>query len=379
MGGFECSTHRNPHGQRVDVINSTKHDLFARPDYERLLSVGMKTARDGVRWHLIETEPFKYDFSSLINQARAVRQTGIQVIWDFFHYGFPDDLDIFSEEFIERFVSFAYETAEFLKNETSEELLICPVNEISFFAWAAGEVGYFYPYAKNRGDELKKQLVKATISATDVIRSTAPQTTFIQTDPAVRVSADEKTEKSIRDAANYHEAQFASFDMLCGKLEKEIGGNEKYLEIPGLNFYVQNQWRHPSGVRIYPNDPAYVPFHKLLLDNYARYKKPILIAETGIEDEARAEWFRRICREVRLAQNAGVEIFGICLYPIINHVAWDDNRWCENGLWDAPDQTGERLIYQPLANEIKLQIKEFANHKNSSQKYRVKNPGQVKS
>lgn len=357
MGGFECSTHRNPHGRRVDVIDSTKHDKFARADYERLLRVGMKTARDGVRWHLIESEPFRYDFSSLSEQARAAEQTEIQIIWDFFHYGFPDDLDIFSEDFIERFVSFARATTIFLKSETNQKLLICPTNEISFFAWAAGEVGCFYPYAKNRGDELKKQLVKATITAVEAIRSVASDAVFIQADPVVRVSPDEKTEESIRQALDFHEAQFTALDMLCGSSENEFG--KDYPAIIGLNYYVQNQWRHPSGERIYPNHADYVPFHKLLLDNYERYKKPILIAETGIEDEARPEWFRRICREVRLAQVAGAEILGICLYPIINHTAWDSERWCENGLWDAPDEHGNRLIYQPLVNEIEIQKEKF--------------------
>ena len=81
----------------------------------------------------------KYDFSSLKNQTQAARKTGIQIIWDIFHYGYPDDLDIFSAEFIERFTAFAASVAEFLAIETKGTLLVCPVNEISFFAWAAGE------------------------------------------------------------------------------------------------------------------------------------------------------------------------------------------------------------------------------------------------
>lgn len=54
MGGFECSTHRNYRGNRLDMIASTRHDEFAEADYQRLLNVGMRTARDGIRWHLIE-------------------------------------------------------------------------------------------------------------------------------------------------------------------------------------------------------------------------------------------------------------------------------------------------------------------------------------
>lgn len=61
MGGFECSTHKDKRGRRLDLIASTRHDEFAEADYGRLIEIGMKTCRDGLRWHLIEPEPFRYD------------------------------------------------------------------------------------------------------------------------------------------------------------------------------------------------------------------------------------------------------------------------------------------------------------------------------
>jgi hypothetical protein len=89
MGGFECSTHRLPRrkalgrfaGQRLDLTASTRHDEFALQDYTRLQDAGIRTARDGVRWHLIEKTPFRYDFSSLVPMLQAARrtQTGIYI------------------------------------------------------------------------------------------------------------------------------------------------------------------------------------------------------------------------------------------------------------------------------------------------------------
>ena len=96
MGGFESSTHRDKSGRRLDLIASTRHDEFAEQDYARLMELGLRGCRDAVRWHLIEREPFTYDFSTLKNQVNAARTTGIEVTWDYFHYGYPDDLDIFS-------------------------------------------------------------------------------------------------------------------------------------------------------------------------------------------------------------------------------------------------------------------------------------------
>ena len=50
---------------------------------------------------------------------------------------------------------------------------------------------------------------------------------------------------------------------------------------------------------------------------------------------------------------------GICLYPIVNHPGWEDDRHCHNGLWDYPNDSGEREIYLPLAEELSKQRSEF--------------------
>ena len=61
----------------------------------------------------------------------------MQVIWDLFHYGWPDDIDIFSPEFVSRFASMVRAFMEVLANETDQTPFVTPVNEISFIAWPA--------------------------------------------------------------------------------------------------------------------------------------------------------------------------------------------------------------------------------------------------
>jgi hypothetical protein len=55
----------------------------------------------------------------------------------------------------------------------------------------------------------------------------------------------------------------------------------------------------------------------------------------------------------------GTWVEGICLYPIVNHPGWEDDRHCYNGLWDYPNEMGEREIYVPLAEELSKQRHEF--------------------
>lgn len=352
MGGFECSTHRGFEHRRHDLVAATRHDEFARADYERLLSIGMKTARDGVRWHLIEPEPFRYDFSSVLSQVRAVRETGIQIIWDLFHYGYPDDLDIFSQDFPLRFGKFAGAFAEFLIDEVKTVPFFCPVNEISFYSWIAGEVGGFYPYERHRGDELKRQLVLASMAAIDAIRQIVPEARFVHTDPAIHIAPETLFPHDAVEAENHRQGQFHALDMLAGRREPQLGGQEKYLDTIGLNYYFNNQWHFPSGRKFLRGHPDYRPFSLILSEYFERYGRPILIAETGIEDEARPEWFRYVADETRIAASNGVPIEGICLYPIVNHPGWDDERHCRNGLWCYANEHGEREIYTPLAEEI---------------------------
>lgn len=360
MGGFECSTHRTQKGKRLDLIASTYHDKFAEADYERLLGIGMKTARDGIRWHLIEKEPFRYDFSSLKQQVEAAKKTGIQLIWDFFHYGYPNDLNIYSDEFVERFADFSKAASEYISTELKQTLFVCPVNEISFFSWAAGEVGIFYPYSSGKGDELKRQMVKTTIASINAIRATVPIVRFVQTDPAIHVTAPKKAPyKQKRDAERYRSAQFHAYDMLIGKHEPELGGSEEYLDIIGLNYYFHNQWRFPSRRKIPRGHADYRPLHRILDEFSVRYKRPMFIAETGIEDDQRADWFRYVCDETKKAKSLRIQLEGICLYPIVNHPGWVDNRHCRNGLWDYCDCDGNREIHQPLANEINYQCQYF--------------------
>src|SRR5712671_4881147 len=85
MGGFECSTHRRRAGRRLDMIAATEHDRFAMADYQRLQNLGMRVAREGLRWHLVENTPGHYDFSSVLPIVQAAKDTQTQVIWDLCH------------------------------------------------------------------------------------------------------------------------------------------------------------------------------------------------------------------------------------------------------------------------------------------------------
>ena len=75
-----------------------------------------------------------------------------------------------------------------------------------------------------------------------------------------------------------------------GRIWPQIGGRPDLLDIVGVNYYHNNQWIH-GGPPIDRHHPLPRPFHRILADTYARYGRPIFVAETGIEgDERPAGW-----------------------------------------------------------------------------------------
>jgi beta-glucosidase/6-phospho-beta-glucosidase/beta-galactosidase len=361
IGGFECSTHRGRDGRRHDLIAATQHDRFATEDFQRLKRRGIRVAREGLRWHLIESKPERYDFSSVASVLRASQETGVQVLWDLFHYGFPDDTNPFEPDFVYRFAQFSYEFACFLKRETGDnEPFVCPFNEISFFTHAAGERGFFAPYQQKRGDELKPKLAYAAIEAAKAFRSVFPKSRLMQIDPVFHVIADPWRPWQADEAENYRLAQFEAWDMIAGRKSAELDGSPELLDIIGVNYYWYNQWflaEDPTapGETIKMDDSQYRPFRDILREVYDRYRRPIFVSETGTENEERAAWLRYVCEETRAAIADGVPVEGICWYPILNHPGWDDDRYCCNGLWDYPCERGTRRIYQALADELARQ------------------------
>lgn len=359
QGGFECSTQRLITGRRLDVIAATKHDTHAESDYRQLAQMGLRTVRDGARWHLIEPTAGTYDFCSFAPMVRAAQASGTQVIWDLLHYGWPDGLDIWHPEFVIRFAAFADATARTFAELTDEPPFWCPVNEISFFAWAGGDACYLNPFAADRGLELKVQLARANIAATQALRAVDRRARIVQCEPLIAIHPDPATghPRAVSDSLNA--AQYQALDLLTGAIWPQIGGDPSMLDIIGVNYYPRNQWHHLSG-GIDVDHKSYRPLSDLLFDTYARYRRPMFIAETGVEDARRPSWLHYVASEVIRARSRGVPVEGLCLYPILNHPGWDDDRPCQNGFLEQNLVGGQRAADPALSGALRQVVEGFA-------------------
>jgi hypothetical protein len=352
MGGFDCATQRRRDGARVDSLIAQRHDRFARTDYAAAAAHGLRTVRDGLRWHLIEITPGRYDWSSWEAQLQAAHEAGVQVVWDLWHYGHPDGLDLWSPAFVERLAAFA-EAAARLRAELSDEIPVwCPMNEISYFAYMAGDQAEWLPYAAGRGVELKRQLVRAAIAASEAVLRVDPRARLIWCEPCVHIVPQTMGAADLEEARTVADAQWEAFDMLAGRRDPELGGRPELLDIVGLNFYSHNQWT-PAGNFVPLGHHSWRPFSTLLTDIAGRYGRPIIVAETGAEGSARAAWLHYVAGEVEEAVASGVPVQGVCLYPVCAYPGWNDARICPTGLFGMPDETGRRPVHEPLARELR--------------------------
>ncbi|CDG84840.1 NAD(P)-binding protein [Janthinobacterium agaricidamnosum] len=356
QAGYEGADHVTHAGLALDMNRTTGHLDRVAEDYALLHQFGIRTVRESIGWRLAERDG-RFDFSSLRQRASIARDLGLQICWTFCHYGWPDDVDLFSPQFAPRFARFCRAAAEYLAPFSGAAPIYSPINEISFTSWGLSvhmfrclNMDHEHP-----GHHGKRQLVRATIAGCDAIWQVHPQARILQCDPLIHVIAPPDNPAWDNSAHVWREAQFEAWDMLCGRIEPELGGAERYLDLIGLNYYHSNQWESGSNLRLWWHlgDARRLPLHVLQKEVFERYQRPLLLAETSHVGSGRGVWIREMAEQAALAMQHGTDLRGICIYPVIDRPDWEDpNFWHHSGLWDvglgAPDGL-QRNLSAPYA------------------------------
>lgn len=366
LAGFECATGYNMHGQWIDQIAATEHDLHAHADYRRLAEVGIHAVREAIRWPLVDRGG-RYDFSSAETFVNAARQRRFDVIWDLFHYGYPEDLDPFSAEFVTRFARYCAACAHFIGRRMPGPHYFTPVNEPSFFSWAGGEAGRFAPHATGRGQQLKLNLARAAIAGIAAIRDEIASARIVNVDPICRVVPRSDHPLDLEHARRFNQqVVYEYWDIVAGRRLPELGGSPRALDIVGINYYWTNQWQvGAEGVPLADDDPRRVPLADLVRAAWRRYGAPIVISETSALGEARAPWLYELSAMAAQLHDEAVPLAGICLYPILGMPEWHDpDQWARLGLWDLEHEQDmlQRRACAPMLQALRAAQRALPRH-----------------
>jgi hypothetical protein len=363
MGGFECTDQLNSSGYRVDFLKVTNHLADINNDYKKLVSFGIITVREGIRWSQVEQRPYEYDFSTVKVMLEAGKLHGIQQIWDICHFGFPDDLSPLHPQFTSRFTAVCSAFVNFYRaHYPYDTLIVTPVNEVSFISWLGGEVAGTSPYCIGNGWNVKYALMRAYIQGIIAMKTIDPGIRILTTEPIVNIVPPLfANEEVIEQAAAANQEQFQSLDILAGYICPELGGSPDLLDLLGFNYYYNNQWI--LGFQDFlpwvndEEDARWHPLSSLLINAYKRYGKPMILSETSHPGEDRPLWIEFIAEECAKVLTLDIPFLGVCIYPIIDRPDWDNlNEWHQSGLWDKAEldsNFSDRVLYEPFAEALR--------------------------
>jgi hypothetical protein len=329
---FDAADHL-PGIRNAGSLDVDEYRARVEADYATAVEAGIACVHESIGWRRV-ARGGDFDFETVTLRADAAQRAGLQVVWTLCHDGWPDDVDIGSDEFVDRFRELATALARLLAPYAdAEPPIYAPIHEISFLAWALAETGLVAPLRtdlRKRGYVLKQKLVGASLAACDAIRAIDPRARFLHIEPETSVVAG--------DARARRALLFRAFDMLTGTLDPELGGDPSYVDVVGIHCHRgAHPWRGtPDAASSAIREIPPVAVHRLLEDVYARYRRPIVIAESSPGPAGRVAWLREIGEEIGKALERDVPIVATCLSRVVERPAWEDPRyWRGRRLWDV--------------------------------------------
>ena len=356
LSGFESSTFDWKEAGRRDLHAELRHYQHADEDYALLRQLGIGVAREGLPWPLVDKGNGEYDFFCIDPFLAAQRRHGVLPIWDLCHYGYPDGLDPYSDEFTRRFAAYATAAARYVAERAHHgPLCFTPINEPTFWGYMGGNWGWCAPFGETADDRRRftLALAKADIAAVRAIRADFPDARMVHIDPLIWVvpPRDRPDLAAAAHRESYDDAYIA-WDAISGLRHPELGGSPEIIDILGFNNYSFGQMEYSGPGKpnkpLEPGDDRIRPVCDLLEEAWAKYQRPCIIAETSGLHGGRPDWLNDMMCEALAAVRRGVDLHGICLFPAIDMTDWHSGEWLHMGIADVQPLPDGSLMRKPF-------------------------------
>ncbi|MCU1371000.1 MAG: hypothetical protein JWO77_2194 [Ilumatobacteraceae bacterium] len=346
LGAFE-STYQPAFD--VDVVETTQHDRRWRSDLDLLASLGVRGLRYPLRWHRIEPEPGRYDWTHTDAVLHHQRDLGLAPIVDLLHHtSYPAWIgDLSSPAFGPAFLRFAEAVAD--RYPWLPAYTVC--NEPFTTVLMCGELGLWAPHRTGLDGfvELATNILPVVAEASRRLERALPQARHVHVEAAERHTWEAAGRAT---AELYNDRRFLFTDLLTGtavdpgrpsvELVASHGGEALlemapgHVDVIGIDYYAHNQWHWTGDGKGTNVAPAPPPLSDLIVEYAHRYDRPCSLTETNLRGfpSDRASWLRYAVEQCELAADRGVEIEGCCWFPTIDSADWASQLVSSEGAID---------------------------------------------
>jgi beta-glucosidase/6-phospho-beta-glucosidase/beta-galactosidase len=362
-------------GRILDEYALTGHYDRWAADIDLMAGLGIKAARYGVPWHLIQPAPGEWDWRFADQALERLLDRGLDPVVDLVHYGLPPWIDeaYLNPDYPDLVAEYAGRLAERFHGRIH---FYTPLNEPRVTAWYCGRLGWWPPYRHGWRGFIAVMMGIARGIARTVQRLKAVDPEIVP----VHVDATDLYETLdpglVEETGRRQEIVFLAIDLVAGKVDAghplwswllQYGATERDLawfqenavEIPviGLNLYpmftrkrLQREGNGRFRIRQpYASGDLVAQLGRLY---YERYKVPLFVSETASlgSIEKRQRWMDDSLAAVRLLRREGVPMIGYTWWPMFDLVAWAYRQGSRNpseyfarmGLWDLDPETLNR-------------------------------------
>jgi beta-glucosidase len=344
LTGFECSSFPQ---QGMDQLELTQHDRFWASDLLRARDeVAAGTIRYGIRWHVVNPAPGRWDWTSLDGPMDFMHHIGIEPIVDLFHFGTPTWLErgILSS-------AFPVAQAELCRAFARRYPWVrwyTPTNEPYIMSQFGGEGAAWYPYGEGPADLARaiRNVARGLIDGWREIVAVRPDARCMTSDTCEWWHAADDGARA--HAAHMNERRFLMHELVSGRVGRDhplwawlldIGVPARELrrfedepiplDVIGLDHYPHSEHRlrtDEDGELVDETQPLEQQLGpaELCRQYFERLGRPLIFAETGApgSDATKIAWLDRLVAEVRQVREEGVPVIGITWWGMIDQVDW---------------------------------------------------------
>ncbi len=315
------------------------HYTRYQEDIDLMVSMHMNAFRFSIEWSRIEPEPGVWDQDEIEHYRDvlvALKKSGIEPVVTLFHWTMPVWFAQMGGFEKRANVTYFVRFAEKIMQEFGEHIrLICTFNEPEVYVaqgwWSEGQ----WPPGKKQA-YLQGFWVYANLAYThnQVARAGRRISRRFKFSVSKNCADHYAGDTTLRSKAVAWVSRSASDYWFLNRIRR-------HMDWLGLNYYFANRYR--AGRLDNPHEqtndlgwdmsPDYV--ERVLVRLYKKYRKPIIITESGVadrNDRYRRWWIAHTIDAMHRAMKQGVKIEGYLHWSLLDNFEWAYGKWPRFGL-----------------------------------------------